>query len=740
MILYNKHLTVKCMHKDCHSLFRAVALSMKGQNSDFFAQADTWVTDSSINELRDFAATFLLIQAMSPQYQRGKNHLMNLSYASRTYVGVGNPSTLSWGNIWSILALAEFIKRPIVVLYDRTLYDLEDGENRAYSILYETKTVSPREVPVYLIARLSLWTREHTCYHFDLAEPVHKPEEYVAAYEQLVTTWISKQEYRNALLLGWRVMELSAVIQTSDEEFKKQFNAFEHALHILFEGAKQNELNDVDLKNWFDGFQNIGNTYYENQHNNFAQCAMDIIPYMNNLNAEFAAYLDLKDTEEATKRIQAAQQHILEEHAETEQAIQHVIDVVDEEIQKTYLEALSVNAVEQVNQNRAATQQWEGGNAQAPTYTPVRERQDLVDLVVNRIAATNKRQAMTKIQNIRRNEASLHSLWETYQPAINVDVKNQVKRQLENDLLVCATNNIDWHKDTWKIVKIFDTCLINVFKACKDARDSFINRRLGRIDVGNCTEVLHWQDIILCGTSTWDFAADNFMTICDNLNILQNPIFENFKCSKKTDMQFTTETDRERKTYLNLSSFTLFLDKNLKINIFPAKMIRKLRKKMMRQTVQVWVDGLLARFNPERNKNIYFEASISKRDLYYFLDPNAAKTAEVRQYALPELCIAIKDASGDDIDNRPELVAFRDKFFPDDQHNISKLCKLVFRLRYWCAFNRAVEANKDSKEELRRDLDGRILVPAADMQHGANELFVTPPSCVRNFSTNKFVV
>jgi hypothetical protein len=196
-----------------------------------------------------------------------------------------------------------------------------------------------------------------------------------------------------------------------------------------------------------------------------------------------------------------------------------------------------------------------------------------------------------------------------------------------------------------------------------------------------------------------------------------------------------------------LSSFTLFLDKNFKISIFPAKMIRKLRKKMMRQTVQVWVDGLLARFNPERNKNIYFEASISNRDLYYFLDPDAAKTAEVRQYALPELCIAIKDASGDDIDNRPELVAFRDKFFPDDIPNISKLCKLVFRLRYWCAFNRVVAPSIENKvekerfvEELRRDLDGRILVPAADMQHGANELFVTPPSCVRNFSTNKFVV
>jgi hypothetical protein len=124
----SQQFTVRCMHEDCHSLFRAVALSMNGQNSDFFAQPDTWVTDSSINELRDVAATFLMLQAMSPQYQQGKNHLINLSHATRTYVGIGNPSTLSWGNIWSILALAEFIKRPIVVLYVRNLYALDDGE------------------------------------------------------------------------------------------------------------------------------------------------------------------------------------------------------------------------------------------------------------------------------------------------------------------------------------------------------------------------------------------------------------------------------------------------------------------------------------------------------------------------------------------------------------------------------------------------------------------------------------
>jgi hypothetical protein len=231
------------------------------------------------------------------------------------------------------------------------------------------------------------------------------------------------------------------------------------------------------------------------------------------------------------------------------------------------------------------------------------------------------------------------------------------------------------------------------------------------------------------------------MTLCDSIEVLQDPQLENFKFSKKKDMQFTVETDKGQKTHLDLSNFTVFLDKNLKVIIFPAKMIRKLRKKMMRQTMQVWVDGLLIKFIPAKYiDRLYFVAAISKEDLYYFLDPNEAKIAERSQYALLNLCIAMKDASGVDIDKHPELVAFRDKFFPDDNPYISNLCRLVFLLRYWCTFNRAVETYKERKEELRQELHGRILVPAADMQHDVNELFVTPASCVRNLSANQFVV
>ena len=102
-------------------------------------------------------------------------------------------------------------------------------------------------------------------------------------------------------------------------------------------------------------------------------------------------------------------------------------------------------------------------------------------------------------------------------------------------------------------------------------------------------------------------------------------------------------------------------------------------------------------------------------------------------YALPELCIAVK-VGGIDVDQREELVAFRDQFFPDDRQKsqISALCKLVFRLRYWCAFNRATKVYKDDQgkvdkgklAELEQDLDGFIDVTAADMQHGTNQFVV----------------
>jgi hypothetical protein len=104
---------------------------------------------------------------------------------------------------------------------------------------------------------------------------------------------------------------------------------------------------------------------------------------------EFRELISTDAAAAATTAMQGEQQNILEEHAETEQAIQHVIDKAT---RKTYLEALTVNTVEQVNQNRVATQQWEGGNEQAPTYTPVSKQQDLVNVLVNSIENQRNRQ------------------------------------------------------------------------------------------------------------------------------------------------------------------------------------------------------------------------------------------------------------------------------------------------------------------------------------------------------------
>ncbi|MFN9904071.1 MAG: hypothetical protein ACK55Z_35900, partial [bacterium] len=53
---------VRSMLPDCHSLFRAVALSMS-QATDFFVTRNQWVSNSAINELRDATANFLMLQA-----------------------------------------------------------------------------------------------------------------------------------------------------------------------------------------------------------------------------------------------------------------------------------------------------------------------------------------------------------------------------------------------------------------------------------------------------------------------------------------------------------------------------------------------------------------------------------------------------------------------------------------------------------------------------------------------------
>jgi hypothetical protein len=100
------------------------------------------------------------------------------------------------------------------------------------------------------------------------------------------------------------------------------------------------------------------------------------------------------------------------------------------------------------------------------------------------------------------------------------------------------------------------------------------------------------------------------------------------------------------------------------------------------------------------------------------------------------LCIAVKDMHGEDVDYRPQLVEFQKRFFPDDTNvmrdgtrtGISKLCKLVFRLRYWCAFDWArkyYEKHKNALDALEANPEEQyIFVAAAEMQQRVNPYFV----------------
>jgi hypothetical protein len=91
---------------------------------------------------------------------------------------------------------------------------------------------------------------------------------------------------------------------------------------------------------------------------------------------------------------------------------------------------------------------------------------------------------------------------------------------------------------------------------------------------------------------------------------------------------------------------------------------------------------------------------------------------------------------------------FKHKFFSRDK-KISNLCKIIFRLRKICAFCRTAkqyEKHENGKtiaggdtekiKELRDSINPQddtskfLLVPAANMQHGANEFLVSALPCV----------
>ena len=133
------------------------------------------------------------------------------------------------------------------------------------------------------------------------------------------------------------------------------------------------------------------------------------------------------------------------------------------------------------------------------------------------------------------------------------------------------------------------------------------------------------------------------------------------------------EDSTEIKEHLDFKQFYVAWDKNKdgdwNVKKFqPFKFsVNKLRTRMMRQS------------------DPYFVARIDKQKIWDFLHPQPKNIAgDTLNYALPDLCLK-KNL----LQYPLELKEFQQIFFPeDDPNNISNLCRAVFRLRYWCAFDR----------------------------------------------------
>ena len=102
----------------------------------------------------------------------------------------------------------------------------------------------------------------------------------------------------------------------------------------------------------------------------------------------------------------------------------------------------------------------------------------------------------------------------------------------------------------------------------------------------------------------------------------------------------------------------------------------------------------------------FFTAKIDKQAIINFVREPMMAAGNTKQgispcFVFPALCYMIPgswdETTNDDHDDRPELLEFKKAFFPRD-HYTTKLCKLVFRLRYANAFLAAVECFQDKNK------------------------------------------
>ncbi len=206
VVTLQSEFTVKTMKRDCHSLFRAVALSMTGTN-ELFVDDNSWVTDSAINALRDAAAHRLIVHALDQQsldHPKRAKFYEHCSYATRTYVNVGTPQELSWGTMWTLCALAACTQRPFVVLTKRVPETSDESVN-TYGILFETTAlIDENKIPVFLIASETNFPgyTEQAIYYYDLAERQIDTER-IKEYQN---KWNQKQYVRNVLMLFFKAL------------------------------------------------------------------------------------------------------------------------------------------------------------------------------------------------------------------------------------------------------------------------------------------------------------------------------------------------------------------------------------------------------------------------------------------------------------------------------------------------------------------------------------------------------
>jgi len=837
---------VKKMPQDCHSLFRAIALSMAIEaNNNFFVSATQWVNNSAINELRDATADFLTVQAYQRAIPRERQYLLGLAEFSRTYAGADDTADISvcaWGNVMHILALANFILRPIVVLR-------EEGEGQ-FIILWHTNFTSEQDIPVYLIATdiIDLEFNNLYIHHFDLYEPTNVSGNYQRSIEQLKQlkeNWFKVQSLRKVELMCNRILFMQ--LKISGWTDWEMMNNFRTTLRRIFGGFFFANQHMQVLK---EKLTNLGTTYYDSPWN-LEAVKDEVLSCMRELDIQFPVQDTPQTIEEHNNPEQTREtENFIEQlvvNAETkeqnfgnqiyhqvdayykakgydltgpanpgkitgmfltyfeeqpddkrlwetdvawrEKNIEKIIEAVrltiaqDPELQRSYKDTLTKGVEDEVEQNIANTVNTvhenprhtgprshttighaghaghaghrpqgrglnghgsRGPNGHGPkrptihTNVPHHERDhrpfgDAINDTSDAANDADRKKEWQRKNAERQYNIQMHAANNRpYVPQIDRQESAKIKAQLREDLqniqLKPTTNDntatkIKEIKD--KVRKAFVDCLISIFNACKTARDTYLQNKCDRLQVQECTNVLHWKDVIMCGASTWDYTAESFMGILEDV---WSPESLDMYWPRLQDL--TKHTD-DGIAFLDFEKFYVNWDKNeddtwnvRKFKPFHQQ-VQRLRTKMMRQSMRFWVEALSKRFDPERYKDSaedpYFVATINKRDIWDFLHPENIPKDEMK-YPLPELCIK---QNGDP----KELQEFQEKFFPeDDPDNISELCKVVFRLRYWCAFDRKIKHYKENPDELQNLMDDdtkpTVDTFAIDMDRGFNDFFV----------------